>query len=311
MWIVLSGVFLGWGLGANHTANVFGTGVATGTVKYRTAIVLTAIFVLLGAVLEGPKCMQTVGSLSRLVPIDAFCCTLSVAILMAVLTFFAIPTSASQAIIGAVIGAGLLSGSADFTKLYRIIACWVFTPVVAIVAGYSLYWILRYLFQKFITGFTNLSLFYSAGIIVSGCYGAYCLGSNSVANVTGVYVGSGVLSSETASLIGGLSIASGVLTYSRKVILTIGKGIVPLDPFSALVSVLAGGLALHIFTQLGVPVASSQAIVGGVVGVGLAGDIQTVSVRMLTKIVSGWVVAPISAGLLTILLLKIIPRVFL
>jgi phosphate/sulfate permease len=38
MWKVLRGLFLGWGLGANHTANVFGTGYAAGIVKYRTAI---------------------------------------------------------------------------------------------------------------------------------------------------------------------------------------------------------------------------------------------------------------------------------
>jgi len=53
--MVSSGLLLGWSLGANHTANVFGTGVATGTVSYRAAITLTAIFVILGALLEGPS----------------------------------------------------------------------------------------------------------------------------------------------------------------------------------------------------------------------------------------------------------------
>jgi len=40
---------------------------------------------------------------------------------------------------------------------------------------------------------------------------------------------------------------------------TIGKGIAPLDPFSALVAVLAGAFTIHVFTQVGVPVSSSQA----------------------------------------------------
>jgi len=47
--------------------------------------------------------------------------------------------------------------------------------------------------------------------------------------------------------------------------ITIGKGIAPLDPFSALVTILAEALTLHLFTQIGVPVSSSQAVVGGVV----------------------------------------------
>jgi PiT family inorganic phosphate transporter len=82
--------------------------------------------------------------------------------------------------------------------------------------------------------------------------------------------------------------------------LTVGKGIVPLDPFSALVAVLAEGVVLHLFTQVGVPVSSSQAIVGAVVGVGLVGDIQAVSGRMLSNIGLGWELTPVLAGVMTL-----------
>lgn len=305
MWKVLSGVFLGWSLGANDSANIFGTGYATGIVKYRTAIWLTAIFVMIGAVLEGPKCMAVVSDLSRLTATDAFYCALAGAITMTVLTVLAIPASCSQAIIGALIGAGILIGSADFSKLYKIVACWVFTPICASFAAYSLHRVLGYVIDKTIISLTRRSLLYSAGIIVVGCYGAYTLGANNVANVTGIYVGSGVLSAEVAALIGGLSIALGVLTYSRKVMETVGKGIVPLDPFAALIAVLAEALTLHLFTQIGVPVSSSQAIVGAVVGVGLVGDVQTVSVKMLAKIGIGWIMTPVSGGVLAYLFIRV------
>jgi PiT family inorganic phosphate transporter len=305
MWKVLSGVFLGWSLGANDSANIFGTGYATGIVKYRTAIWLTAIFVMIGAVLEGPKCMDIVSDLSRLTATDAFYCALAGAITMTVLTVLAIPASCSQAIIGALIGAGILIGSADFSKLYKIVACWVFTPICASFAAYSLHRVLGYVIDKTIISLTRRSLLYSVGIIVVGCYGAYTLGANNVANVTGIYVGSGVLSAEVAALIGGLSIALGVLTYSRKVMETVGKGIVPLDPFAALIAVLAEALTLHLFTQIGVPVSSSQAIVGAVVGVGLVGDVQTVSVKMLAKIGIGWIMTPVSGGVLAYLFIRV------
>jgi PiT family inorganic phosphate transporter len=304
MWKVLSGVFLGWSLGANDSANIFGTGYATGLVKYRTAIWLTAVFVMIGAVLEGSKCMDAVGDLSRLTAMDAFSCALAGAITMTVLTILAIPASCSQAIIGAVIGAGILSGTADFSGLYKIVACWVFTPICALFTAYLLHRILGYLINRTITSLTKRSLLYSTGIIVAGCYGSYTLGANNVANVTGIYVGSGVLSAESAALTGGLSIALGVLTYSRRVMETVGKGIVPLDPFSALVAVLAEALTLHLFTQIGVPVSSSQAIVGAVVGVGLVGDVQTVSVKMLARIGIGWIMTPVSGGVLAYVFIR-------
>lgn len=298
MWKLSSGLFLGWSLGANDSANIFGTGVATGTVRYRTAIWLTAAFVMAGALLEGPKCMRTLGELSSLVPLEAFACTLAAAVTMTVLTVLAIPASASQAIVGAILGAGLLAGTADFSRLYRIVACWVFTPVCGLFFGYLLHRGLGWLLDRSVRRIAVRSRIYLAGILAAGCYGAFSLGGNNVANVTGVYVGAGLLAPREAALVGGLSIALGVLTYSRRVMMTVGKGIVPLDPFSAMVVVLAGAMTLHLFTQVGVPVSSSQAVVGAVVGVGLVGDLRTVSARMLLKIAGGWVMTPLAAGII-------------
>ena len=307
MWKVISGIFLGWSLGANDAANIFGTGVTTGIVKYRTAILLTAIFVLIGSIAEGPKCMRIVGDLSQLIPNEAFLCALAAAITMTILTYFAIPASTSQAIIGAIIGAGILSGSADFSKLIKIVACWILTPIGGMIFGYLLYHSLKFIFDKTIPSLTSRNTIYAVGIIVAGCYGAYSLGANNVANVTGIYVGSGILSCQTAAFIGGLSIASGTLTYGKKVMLTVGKGIAPLDPFTALVTILAEALTLHLFTQIGVPVSSSQAIVGAVVGVGIVGGLRTVNPKMLVKIAVGWLMTPFAAGLLTILFVSVMP----
>ena len=258
MFRLFSGIYLGWGLGANDAANVFGTGVATGVVRYGIAVWLTSLFVLIGALIEGPKCMGTLGELSFLIPIEAFCCTLAAGLTMAILTYAAIPASASHAIVGAVIGAGLLTGSADFSGLVKIIPCWVFTPVSGMLLAYLLHRIFGFVLDRMTISMTRRNFFYSAGIVVAGSYGAYSLGGNNVANVTGAYVGSGLLSPEAAALIGSLSIMTGVLTYSKKVMLTVGKAIVPLDPFSSLISVLAGAITLHLFTQVGVPVSSSQ-----------------------------------------------------
>ncbi|MEA1900139.1 MAG: inorganic phosphate transporter, partial [Thermodesulfobacteriota bacterium] len=93
--------------------------------------------------------------------------------------------------------------------------------------------------------------------------------------------------------------------YGKKVMMTVGKGIAPLDPFSAFVTILALSFTLHIFTQIGVPISSSQAIVGAVIGVGIVGGLRTVSTKVVTKITVGWFMTPLAAGILTVLFIKL------
>jgi PiT family inorganic phosphate transporter len=131
------------------------------------------------------------------------------------------------------------------------------------------------------------------------------LGANNVANVTGVYVGSGLLTPAQAALIGSLSIALGVLTYSRKVMNTVGKRIVELDGFSAFVSEFSAAITVHLSTQIGVPVSSSQAIVGGVTGVGLLKGVKSVSRRTLVEIAVGWISTPLASGIVAYLMMKV------
>ncbi|MGD8522905.1 MAG: inorganic phosphate transporter [Desulfobacterales bacterium] len=128
------------------------------------------------------------------------------------------------------------------------------------------------------------------------------LGANNVANVTAVFVGAGKLTVFSASVVGGLSIALGILTFSREVMETVGKKLVRLDPFSALVVVLAEGLTVHFYTFVGVPVSTSQAVIGAVLGVGVVKGINTVSRRTLINILIGWLLTPAIAGFIAVAL---------
>lgn len=81
-----------------------------------------------------------------------------------------------------------------------------------------------------------------------------------------------------------MSIALGILTFSRGVMETAGRKLVRLDPFSALVVVLAEAVTVHFYTFIGVPVSTSQAVIGAVLGVGIVKGINPVSGRTLTNI---------------------------
>ena len=132
-------------------------------------------------------------------------------------------------------------------------------------------------------------------LIAAGSYAAYALGANNVANVTAVFVGAGQLNIFGAKLLGGLSIAIGIITFSRPVMETVGRKLVSLDPFSALIVV-------HVYTLVGVPVSTSQALIGAVLGVGLVKGINTVSKQTLGNILLAWFLTPTIACFISIAL---------
>ena len=304
MWELVGGVLIGWGLGSNDSANLFGTGVAAKIIKYKTAIILISIFVVIGALTEGYKNMDTIGGMSKMSNMGAFIAAFSAGLCVATFSYLSLPISTSQAIMGSILGIGMISGIPDLTRLYKIVTCWVLTPIAALIFSFIFYTLFGNLFKKVLMDLQRRSLFIKVSLIFAGCYGAYSLGANNVANVTGVYVGSGLLTPFQAGLIGSLSIASGVLTYSRKVMNTVGKKIVELDGFSAFVSEFSAAVTVHLFTQVGVPVSTSQAIVGGVTGVGLKKGAKTVSKRTLIEIAIGWASTPLASGLIAYLIMR-------
>ncbi|MBA3036655.1 MAG: inorganic phosphate transporter, partial [Desulfobacterium sp.] len=81
----------------------------------------------------------------------------------------------------------------------------------------------------------------------------------------------------------------------RHLMENIGKKLVKLDPFSALVVLLAVGITIHIYSIIGVPVSSSQAIIGGVLGVGIIRGVNTIKIKMLFNILIGWFLTPFVA----------------
>lgn len=305
-WPYASGAFLGWALGANDAANVFGTGVATRLVSYRTAVVLLAIFVMLGAALEGPKCMTTLNDVTRLTPLYAVLVTASAGVVMFLLSLLALPASSSQAIVGALLFIGLVEGQPQWSVLAKVALCWVLTPVSAALLSALLYLALGRLLRPLLSHLRWRTLFLKSAVVAAGCYGSYSLGGNNVANVSGVYVGAGLMSPLAASLFGGAAIALGVLTFSRRVMETVGQSIMALDAFSAFITILALSISAHLFTQIGVPVSSTQAVVGAVLGIGLLKDSSKIHKSTVVQIVSGWLATPLAGALVCLLLFQLV-----
>ena len=303
MFRLISGIFLGWSLGANDSANVFGTAVASKVIKFSTAAIITAIFVIAGSVLQGAEGMHTLGGLTAQDLNSAFVSSFAAALTVTVMTFFSLPVSTSQAVVGAILGIGLaLQQDINWGGLQKVVLCWIGTPLGAMLISFVLYKLFQYIFGKLKVNIMFLNAFVKWGLLLSGAYGAYALGANNVANVTGVFAEAGLITVQWATIIGGISIAVGSVTYSKRVMLTVGGGLVKLDGFSAFIAVLSEAITVHIYAEVGVPVSTSQAIVGAVLGIGMAVGARSVNNRTLIHIVFGWLSTPLIAGIVAALL---------
>jgi PiT family inorganic phosphate transporter len=296
MLYVSAAVYLGWSLGANDASNVFGSAVASRMLKFQTAAILASAFVLLGAVLEGQAGIETLKGLTPFTLQQAVVSSVAAAATVTMMTLLGLPVSTSQAVVGAILGIGFLNRQLNVAGLGKVVACWFGTPIGAAVIAVIAYKILAFLYNRISMDLFESDILIRLSLVAAGSYAAYALGANNVANVTAVFVGAGYLNVPNAALIGGLSIGLGIFTFSRRVMETVGRKLVRLDPFSALIVVLAEAITVHIYTFLGVPVSTSQAVIGAVVGVGIVKGIRTVSTRTLGSILIGWFLTPVLAS---------------
>jgi PiT family inorganic phosphate transporter len=94
---------------------------------------------------------------------------------------------------------------------------------------------------------------------------------------------------------------------------TVGSKIVTLDPFSALVVLVAEAVTVHFYSFVGVPVSTSQAIIGAVLGIGILRGVNTVNRPTMIGVFMGWFFTPFMAGSLSVALdflihLKYVPN---
>ena len=183
----------------------------------------------------------------------------------------------------------------------------------------------------------RLDAYTRTALLLAGAFGAYSLGANNIANVMGVFVPISpftelnVMNVLTLSsqgqlfLLGGIAIAVGVITYSKKVMLTVGSDLLRLTPVAAFIVVIAHSIVLFVFASKGisnflisinlppiplVPVSSSQAIVGAVIGIGLLKGGKEVRWNIAGKITIGWVILPIIAALISFVVLFVLQNIF-
>jgi PiT family inorganic phosphate transporter len=335
-----AGLFMGWSLGANDAANIFGTAVGTRMIRFTTAAIICSVFVIIGAVVGGSGTSHTLGELGSINAIaGAFAVSASAAFTVMLMTKRGLPVSTSQAIVGAIIGWNIFAGlNTQASVVVKIAQTWIFTPILAAIFAMIIYWIVRYIMEHTKMHVIKIDKYTRIGLVVAGAFGAYSLGANNIANVMGVFIqvspfndievfsGFTFTGIEQLFLLGGIAIAVGVFTFSKRVMMTVGDSIFKLSPISAFVVVLATSLVLFLFSSEGlyifltshnlpafplVPVSQSQAVVGAIMGIGLAKGGRNINLSKLGKISIGWVLTPAISLVVSWIVLNVLQNVFL
>jgi len=295
-------------IGGNDAANPTCAPVGSGVLTIKQALILFALFTILGASLQGFMVMKTIGS--GIVPsidvvgaISIIICA-NIWILFATLRGMAISTG--HAIVSAVIGYGIVAygtNGLSWGVLGSIGLSWIFSPFCALVVAIAFFKLIRRIAARYGGNPARFERYMKNLLIISLCFAAYSFGANDVSHATGVYfqiTGQIANIPELSAMVllsiyGAIGLIIGGLTIGKRVIATLAYKVTRLDVPTALAASLSNAVVVYLFATLpyiligyGLPISSSYASVGAIIGAGLANNTGSVSRTSTLKLVGFW-----------------------
>jgi len=159
-------------------------------------------------------------------------------------------------------------------------------------------------------GYANVERVFGVLMLLTACAMAFAHGSNDVANAVGPLaavisvvqnggeIGGAALVPWWVLVLGGAGIVVGLVTYGHKVIATVGTRITELTPSRGFAATLAAATTVVLASGTGLPISTTQTLVGAVLGVGLARGMTALNLRVIGTIAVSWLITlPAGAGL--------------
>jgi PiT family inorganic phosphate transporter len=301
--------------GFHDTANAIGTAIGTRAMTPRVAVAFSAFLNLIGAVvttqLLHAEVANTVGSL--VAPADGVALSMLVAVLFGAITWNLItwsaglPSSSSHALIGALIGMGLVAyglGAIQWAEVYPVFIALLTSPVAGLVIAYIVTVVLLNLFRKARPSqangtFRKLQLF-SSGFV------AFSHGANdaqkTMAIITLALFSSGHLAEFAVptwvALAAALAIGLGTWAGGWRIIRTMGTRIIRMEPVHGFAAQTVAASVIQLATAWGLPVSTTQVVSGSVIGAGATRRFSAVRWGVARRIVWAWIFTiPASATL--------------
>jgi PiT family inorganic phosphate transporter len=306
-------------IGGNDAANPTSPAVGAGVLTIRKALLLFAAFTVLGAGLQGFMVMKTIGKgiTPEIDILGAISIIIAANIWILVATLRGMAISTTHAVISGVIGYGILKFTIygiNAAVLGTIVTRWIVSPLCSLALAFIIYrWLVSYL-SKFRGDPKKMERYLKYILIASLCFGAYSFGSNDVANATGVYI---TIASKLGNIpdfasmfylaiFAGIGIIVGGFLIGSKVISTLAYKVTRFDLNSGLSASLSNALVVYLFTTIpylifgyGLPISTSYAAVGAIIGAGLAQRARGVSKGVTLKLISFWIITIPASAILT------------
>ncbi|MFV0574037.1 MAG: inorganic phosphate transporter [Vibrio sp.] len=191
---------------------------------------------------------------------------------------------------------------------------WLYAALISavvMVCGY-IYISKKFAKQQEDHSFAGVESIFSVLMIITACAMAFAHGSNDVANAIGplaavastiAHMGELTTKSEIAWWIlplGGIGIVVGLATMGHKVMATVGTGITELTPSRGFAAQLATASTVVLASGTGLPISTTQTLVGAVLGVGFARGIAALNLGVVRNIVASWIITLPAGAVLAI-----------
>lgn len=171
-------------------------------------------------------------------------------------------------------------------------------------------------------GFTGVEKVFNLLMLITACAMAFAHGSNDVANAIGPLAAvvsivdhGGVIEGKTIMApwilpLGAIGIAAGLAIMGHKVMSTIGTGITDLTPSRGFAAQFACAITVVLASGTGLPISTTQTLVGAVLGVGFARGIAALNLGVIRNIVASWVITLPAGAVLSIIIYYILSVIF-
>jgi PiT family inorganic phosphate transporter len=302
--VVVLGLVFEYVNGFHDAANAIATVVATRVLTPTQAVLMAGSLNLVGA-LTGVAVAKTVGNGivdAKIVTQDLVVAALLSAIIWDLITWWlGLPTSSSHALIFSIIGASVAIHGLDviiLPGLQKTSFGIVYSPALALIVGYlfmlALYWILRK------TSYSWVQRFFGKAQILSSAYMAFSHGGNDGQKTMGVIAlalaaygtiptGAGFFIPDWVKVVCAVAIGIGTMTGGWRIMKTMGTRITNLTPVQGFAAETTAGTVIEIATRFGIPISTTHAISGAILGVGSTKRLSAVRWGIAGRIVTAWV----------------------
>ncbi len=297
--------------GFHDTANAVATSISTRALGPRTAVAMSAIFNLLGALIAieilHTHVANTIGGLvspKHGVSLGMIIAALVGAILWNLITWrLGLPSSSSHALIGALIGMGVIAYGVDAVKwgsVVPVIIALVASPLIGLVLAYLFTALTLNVFRRAHPSPMNRR--FRMAQIASGAFVSFSHGANDAQKTMGVItlalVSAGVLSAGAKTfpspplwvvLLAASAIGFGTYAGGWRIIRTLGMKVIRLEPVDGFCAQTMAAVVIQGATQLALPVSTTHVVSGAVMGAGATRRLGVVRWGVARNILVAWV----------------------